>query len=95
LKFFINFFLNNHRNRIPTDQWWLKLRSLLRIMAHHESVYVSEIIKCSCDDFIEDFETNLDEIHALVQGTKQYESEVENGGFDSSKKEEKQVHFEK
>ena len=27
------------RHRIPLDNWWLKLRPLLRILAKHESVY--------------------------------------------------------
>lgn len=70
------------------------MRSLLRIMAHHESVYVSEVIKYSSDDFIQDVESTLDQIHALVEGSRDLESEVENGDFKSQRaKEEKQVHF--
>ena len=30
-------------HRLPKDQWWLKLRPLNRILAKHETVYVSEI----------------------------------------------------
>ena len=41
-----------YRNRIPLDQWWLKLRPLLRILAKHtveaystdvELAHVSEV----------------------------------------------------
>jgi len=32
------------RHRIPLDNWWLKLRPLLRILAKHESVYEVESI---------------------------------------------------
>ena len=44
--------------RIPKEQWWLKVRPLLRILAHHESVYVSEIVKNESDDNL--FEKGLD-----------------------------------
>ena len=27
------------RHRISRDEWWLKLRPLLRILAKHESIY--------------------------------------------------------
>ena len=41
--------------RIPKEQWWLKVRPLLRILAHHESVYVSEITRSESDeDFVEE-----------------------------------------
>lgn len=26
-------------HRLPTDQWWMKLRSLLRILAKHDTTY--------------------------------------------------------
>lgn len=29
-------------HRLPVDQWWLKLRPLLRILAKHESTYETE-----------------------------------------------------
>lgn len=29
-------------HRIPCQQWWLKIRPLLRILAKHESTYVQE-----------------------------------------------------
>ncbi|XP_065581162.1 ATP-dependent 6-phosphofructokinase-like [Artemia franciscana] len=29
-------------HRLPKQQWWLKLRSLLRILAKHDSAYVEE-----------------------------------------------------
>jgi len=32
------------RHRIPLDNWWLKLRPLLRILAKHDSVYESESV---------------------------------------------------
>ncbi|RZF38437.1 hypothetical protein LSTR_LSTR011927 [Laodelphax striatellus] len=32
----------NFESRIPTQQWWLKLRPLLRILAKHESTYEEE-----------------------------------------------------
>lgn len=32
------------KHRIPKDQWWLKLRSLLRVLAKHDSSYQSEFI---------------------------------------------------
>lgn len=33
------------KHRLPQDQWWMKLRPLLRILAKHETVYVSEVLK--------------------------------------------------
>jgi 6-phosphofructokinase 1 len=30
------------QHRIPLDNWWLKLRPLLRIMAKHETTYIAE-----------------------------------------------------
>lgn len=32
-------------HRIPKNQWWLKLRSLMRIMAKHEAAYEEEGIQ--------------------------------------------------
>ena len=32
------------RHRLPKEQWWLKLRPLNRILAKHETVYISESI---------------------------------------------------
>jgi 6-phosphofructokinase 1 len=32
----------NFEQRIPKDQWWLKLRPLLRILAKHDSTYEEE-----------------------------------------------------
>ncbi|CAF1574620.1 unnamed protein product, partial [Didymodactylos carnosus] len=37
-------------HRMPVEQWWLKLRPLLRILAKHESVYISDFIESSIDD---------------------------------------------
>ena len=32
------------RHRLPQDQWWMKLRSLLRILAKHsELTYVADV----------------------------------------------------
>lgn len=37
------------KHRVPKDQWWLKLRSLLRVLAKHDSSYQRElIIEDSC-----------------------------------------------
>ena len=42
-------------HRLPKDQWWMKLRPLLRILAKHETVYISEVLKEEeCDEEIED-----------------------------------------
>ena len=39
-----------YSHRIPLDQWWLKLRPLLRILAKHESTYeVESILKLAGD----------------------------------------------
>lgn len=38
---FINIFASS-RLRIPKEQWWLKLRPLLRILAQHDSTYEEE-----------------------------------------------------
>lgn len=38
------------RHRIPVDNWWLKLRPLLRILAKHESVYEVESIAVVAED---------------------------------------------
>ncbi|RWS28503.1 hypothetical protein B4U80_02640 [Leptotrombidium deliense] len=37
-------------HRVPCDQWWLKLRSLLRILARHDSVYQTEGIQTKIDE---------------------------------------------
>lgn len=40
------------RHRIPKDQWWLKLRPLLRILTKHkEKAYTPEGIFTGVDDF--------------------------------------------
>ncbi len=31
-------------HRLPLNQWWLKLRPLLRILAKHESTYETEAV---------------------------------------------------
>ena len=38
------------RHRMPLEQWWLKLRPLLRILAKHESVYVSDFVESNVDE---------------------------------------------
>lgn len=38
------------KHRIPVQQWWLKLRPLLRILAKHESTYVEEGITMGTGD---------------------------------------------
>lgn len=30
------------RKRLPRDQWWLKLRPLLRILAKHDAIYTGQ-----------------------------------------------------
>lgn len=35
--------LFRYSQRIPKNQWWLKLRPLLRILAKHDSTYVSSL----------------------------------------------------
>ncbi|CAF0725208.1 unnamed protein product [Rotaria sp. Silwood1] len=37
-------------HRMPLEQWWLKLRPLLRILAKHESVYISDLVESGVDD---------------------------------------------
>ncbi|XP_049946418.1 ATP-dependent 6-phosphofructokinase-like [Schistocerca serialis cubense] len=39
----------NFEHRIPKEQWWLKLRPLLRILAKHESAYEEEGMYISVD----------------------------------------------
>jgi 6-phosphofructokinase 1 len=38
------------RHRIPKNQWWLKLRPLLRILAKHESAYEEEGMYMTVED---------------------------------------------
>jgi 6-phosphofructokinase 1 len=35
---------------MPIEQWWLKLRPLLRILAKHETVYVTELIESGVEE---------------------------------------------
>ncbi|CAF4505230.1 unnamed protein product, partial [Rotaria magnacalcarata] len=37
-------------HRMPLEQWWLKLRPLLRILAKHETVYVGEVVESNIDE---------------------------------------------
>jgi len=41
-------------HRVPKENWWLKLRPLLRILAKHESTYESEGISEEYEDIIEE-----------------------------------------
>lgn len=34
--------VTDFEHRLPTEQWWLRLRPLLRIMAKHDSYYEKE-----------------------------------------------------
>jgi len=43
-------------HRIPREQWWLKLRPLLRILAKHESTYVEEGMTMGVEDNIQHIE---------------------------------------
>jgi 6-phosphofructokinase 1 len=40
-------------HRIPVDQWWLQLRSLLKILAKHESTYVEEAMAVGDEEQVE------------------------------------------
>jgi len=43
------------RNRIPLNQWWLKLRPLLRILAkHRERAYITEGVLAGVDEVEEE-----------------------------------------
>jgi hypothetical protein len=37
------------RHQLPTDQWWLKMRPLLRILAKHNSIYRRESVTKDLD----------------------------------------------
>ena len=47
-------------HRLPGDQWWMKLRCLMRILAKHETVYVSEVLKKDYSEDEEDMDDVLD-----------------------------------
>lgn len=32
------------RHRIPKEEWWLSLRTLMRIMAQHDAIYEAEVV---------------------------------------------------
>ena len=44
-----NYFIFRHR--IPLENWWLKLRPLLRILAKHDSTYEMQGIEEVFDDY--------------------------------------------
>ncbi|XP_064596985.1 ATP-dependent 6-phosphofructokinase-like isoform X2 [Liolophura sinensis] len=44
----------NFEQRLPKHQWWLKLRPLLRILAKHESKYVSDAMAAGVDEVEEE-----------------------------------------
>lgn len=35
---------------MPLEQWWLKLRPLLRILAKHESVYIGDAVESDVNE---------------------------------------------
>ncbi|CAF0910722.1 unnamed protein product [Adineta ricciae] len=37
-------------HRMPLEQWWLKLRPLLRILAKHETVYITDLGEAGVDE---------------------------------------------
>lgn len=41
---------NFFRQRLPKEQWWLKLRPLLRILAKHDSAYEEEGLYMTVED---------------------------------------------
>ncbi|CAF0941347.1 unnamed protein product [Brachionus calyciflorus] len=44
-------------HRLPNQQWWMKLRSLNRILAQHDTIYASEVLTEEIeDDVLEDEE---------------------------------------
>lgn len=38
------------KHRLPKSQWWLKMRPLLRILAHHDSTYHEESQRVAVED---------------------------------------------
>lgn len=38
------------RHRIPKQQWWIKLRPLLKVLAKHESTYEEEGLYISVEE---------------------------------------------
>uniref|UniRef100_A0A914DK92 ATP-dependent 6-phosphofructokinase n=1 Tax=Acrobeloides nanus TaxID=290746 RepID=A0A914DK92_9BILA len=38
-------------HRLPIDQWWMKLRSLLRILAKHNTTYYTEAVQMGTGDY--------------------------------------------
>jgi 6-phosphofructokinase 1 len=48
--------ISDFEHRLPTKQWWLKLRSLTRILGQHEAIYMSEVIRN--DELLEDTDEN-------------------------------------
>ncbi len=62
-------------HRLPTEQWWMKLRPLLRILAKHETVYVSEVLKEEPSDeeeeeLIEELREEAEQLAAQVEQIK-------------------------
>lgn len=45
-----NFIIQICRHRIPKEEWWLKLRPLLRILSKHDSTYEEEGMYMSIED---------------------------------------------
>lgn len=43
-------FIFFYSQRLPKDQWWLKLRPLLRILAKHDSTYEEEGIYITVEE---------------------------------------------
>lgn len=43
-------------HRLPKEQWWLKLRPLLRILAKHDSIYHTEALNIPGEVDDEDYE---------------------------------------
>lgn len=54
----INYFFRSFRDkadfkhRIPKQQWWLKLRPLLRILAKHDSIYEISSVATDADSVV-------------------------------------------
>ena len=44
----------DYKHRLPLDQWWLKLRPLLRILAKHESSFDSDAVSVAADSQLSD-----------------------------------------
>jgi hypothetical protein len=52
---------------LPKFQWWLKLRPLNRILAKHETVYLSEHVRDELED-VDDIDNRHEELEGIKSG---------------------------